>query len=237
LGTPGLATAANVKQEKAKIDYVDVSDWYQVSTQDPADITDSIGEKWDLKRLMLRLDSGWDRLFIKVLTYGGYPQELAHNRGSFMVVSMDFDNDGVTDLTMSSEGAEALGERREWPRLKLAFNKTGSWESCRAWLGAGATDALGLSYEGTFDYEDWRNSTTVFMIERWRGGNSGSKCGFPMKKRVGVKVETWSQGRVVDQIPDSGKFISFSGNYYRGLKCNSQNLGIQRFNLASSKRN
>lgn len=226
IGSPGLATAAKVKQEKATVDKVGVHEWLQVSTIDSNELASSLAV-WDLKQIAVELNYQ-SRLVVYVVAYGGAPRGRTQS-GDFIRVVMDFDNDGIADQAFSTEGSDFTPPVNGFRRVTNPSVIELGREHCHVYTAAfGIPDLKHLTEVG--------NRVVTVGQHRFRGGKNWKRCGFDMKNTIGVRVESWNRGALVDQIPDSGKFVLFSSNYYKGLKCNRQNLGIQRVNLPWAER-
>jgi hypothetical protein len=226
LGSPSVATAAKVKKEKATVDKVGVYEWLQVSSKDSNELAPSLAV-WDLKHIVVELNYQ-SRLVVYVVAYGGAPRGRTQS-GDFIRFVMDFDNDGIADQAFSTEGSDFTppvnGSRFVTDPSVIELGR----DYCHVYTAAyGIPDLNHLTEVG--------NRVVTAGQYRFRGGNKWERCGFDMKNTIGIRVESWNRGTLVDKIPDSGNFVLFSSDYYKGLKCNRQNLGVQRVNLPYAKK-
>jgi hypothetical protein len=199
-----------------------------VSRVDPKDIASGVGAGWDLRLLRFGLSYNGG-LSLQILTHGDAPSGNLHTDTEFMLVKIDLNNDGASDVNISTANSMQAnfitfgsGGTQEYWRGRVNLNTGTRADKCRTWFRVGGepTFAVGVN----------------LYLEQWRGGKSGAKCGFPLKKKIGFQVETWNQGRVVDRLPNSGRFLYFNGDYNQGLKCNLQNFGVKRANLPWAKK-
>ena len=223
---PGVSEPSHAWHSPADADF-----WHQYSKVDPADAPTKVELVWDLKQIAVMLDSYAGRVIIKIITHQD-TSEVVPQGGPYFVVNFDLDNDQNADISVSSIGSSS-GNTGLTEIEQSVLNPKYS-NNCRFWGNNSRPLDKKFSNDKKGDFKDEERSVAAVGYEQWRWSGLADRmmpCGLKLGKTLGVQVQTWSNGQVVDQIPNSNTFVKFSGRYNDGWKCGPALNGLIRENV------